>query len=372
MFVGESPSDVIPLQGVTGPRGVRTLSNDIQYYHFHKELGLTPSDQAASGIPPGTDSLESKKDSQSGLNSLYKVTNVEPFKLPVGHQLYMDVSATQADPEGLSSVVSAFVLDNPTYTQDILTYYHAGQITNGALQYIEFYNSSIDITSFDTKTSDDALLAITFDYYELETTNMAGFRRVNLTGSSYSPSAGEVTTSSGDFITLIQNKEFPKTQIVEDLPYSSGKGNLTLTKLRVYAAEYNKANKAVYDFYKLRSNGVYEPIATRVPISASSSEYVGNTMRSIASGTSALDLKEAYFNAANYETIHLSHRTDSASDDGEAIVAVCREESLEGTGKQVLTIQYEGFYEQKAGYKIVSQTGRQYAYSTSSGRWDRI
>tara|TARA_R110000765_G_scaffold416318_1_gene518101 strand:- start:63 stop:1412 length:1350 start_codon:yes stop_codon:yes gene_type:complete len=368
LFVGESEDNVVPLRGVRGPRGVRTLSNDIQYYHFHKELGTTASTQATSGIPTAGE----EQDSQSGLNSLYKITSVEPFALPIGHQLYMDVSSTQADLNTLSSVVSSFVLDNPTYTEDIQVYYHAGQKTNGAAQFLEFYNSSIGSTSFDLKTLDEAFLAITFDYYGSRPTDVAGFSRINLTGSSYIPSSGEVTTSSGDFITLLQNKDFPKIMMVEDFPYISGKGNLTITKLRVYAAEYNKSGKAVYDFYKLRSNGVYDPIATRVPVSASANEFVGNTMVSILSGTSALDLQEEFFDSRGHETIKLSHRTNNFSNDGESIVAICREDSLEGTGIQVLALQYEGFYEQDCGYLITSQTGRKYSYDSSAGRWDQI
>ena len=158
---------------------------------------------------------------------------------------------------------------------------------------------------------------------------------------------------------------------MEGVSYPSGKGNLVLNKLRVYSSEYNKSNKAVYDFYKLRSNGVYEPLASRVPIVASSNEYVGNTMKSILSGTSALDLQETFFDSSNYDTISLSHRTDVEKDDGEAIVAVCREETLEASGIQVLTVQHEGTYEQHSGYKITSQTGRNYTYNESSGRWDR-
>ena len=367
LFVGDSDIDIFPLQGVTGPKGVRTLSNDIHYYNYHDELGLTSAEQAFNGANRDT----VNNDSQSGLNSFYKITNVGAFKLPVGQQLYMDVSATQADGGGLSSVSAAFVADNPTYTEDISTYYHSGQNVNGASQFLELYNSSIEAGSPERKTLESPFLAVTFDYYTPQTPVTAGFKRVNLTGSSYAPSAGEITTSSGDFITLIQNKEFPKTQIVEGVSYPSGKGTLVLNKLLVYSSEYNKSNKAVYDFYKLRSNGVYEPLASRVPIVASSNEYVGNTMKSILSGTSALDLQETFFNSSHYETISLSHRTDSDKDDGEAIVAVCREETLEGTGIQVLTVQHEGSYEQHGGYKITSQTGRKYTYNKSSGRWER-
>ena len=347
LFVGDSDVDIFPLQGVIGPKGVRTLSNDIHYYNYHDELGLTSTEQAF--ISTNRDTVNN--DSQSGLNSFYKITNVGAFKLPVGQQLYMDVSATQADGGGLSSVSAAFVADNPTYTEGISTYYHEGQYVNGASQFIEMYNSAIEAGSPERKTLDSPFLAITFGL---------GFLAVR-----------DVSTSSGDFITLIQNKEFSKTQIVEGVSYPSGKGNLVLNKLRVYSSEYNKSNKAVYDFYKLRSNGVYEPLASRVPIVASSNEYVGNTMKSILSGTSALDLQETFFDSSNYDTISLSHRTDVEKDDGEAIVAVCREETLEASGIQVLTVQHEGTYEQHSGYKITSQTGRNYTYNESSGRWDR-
>lgn len=371
LYVGKAADDVLPIQGVKGPRGVNTLSNDIQYYHFHEQLGLTASSQAASGVPPSYDDPEGQKDSQTGLNTLYKVTNVSPFILPVGDQLYMDVSATQADSDGLSSVVSAFVLDNPTYTVGVEAFYHAGQYTNGARQFIEFYNSSLPDTTGDKLSTDDALLAITFDYERPSLPREAKFERVSLVGGGYVPSGNEVTTSSGDFIALVQNDAHQKTQIVEGESLSSGRGNLTITRLKLYAAEYNKANKAVYDLYKLRSNGVYEPIATRVPIVASSSEYVGNTMASIASGTSALDLQETFFDSLAFEPIVLSHRSAPGVDDGEAIVAVCRENSLGEAGVQLLTLYYEGFYEQNPGYKVTMSSGREYTYNPTNGRWER-
>ena len=213
---------------------------------------------------------------------------------------------------------------------------------------------------------------VSFDYDSPALPMEAGFTRVKLTGSSYEPSSGEVTTSSGDFITLIQNAEHEKFREVEGRSHPSGRGDLTITRMLLYTSEYNKAEKAVYDIYKMRQTGVYEPLLSRVPIYASANELPVNTMVSIASGTSALDLVETVYDSRNYQTVSLAHRTRVGLNDGEAIVAVCRENSLEGTGSLALTVYYEGYYEQEGGYKITSQSGRHYQYDNAAGTWSRV
>ena len=369
LFVGPTADDVVPPHGTMGPRGVKTIANDIQYYHCHEFLGLDASSQAISGLPPIYGTEGSKKDSQSGLNTFYNITTVDPFILPVGMQLYMDLSATQADSEGLLDVSAAFLKDNSAYTSGIEALYHGGQQVNGALQYVELYNSALPATSISKKDKSDTLITTSFEYESPDLPIASNFVRVKLSGSSYDPSAGEVATSSGDFITLVQNLEHQKTQTVEGREYKSGKGNLTITQLQIYSSEYNAADKAVYDLYKMRSNGFYEPLSYRVPIYASSNVLPANTMMSVSGGTSSLDLVETYYDSRNFAAVKLAHATQPGNSDGEAIIAVCRENTLEGTGYQTLTVHYEGYYEQTSGYKITTQTGREYEYHNASGRW---
>jgi len=372
LFVGPAKDDVVPLHGTRGPRGVKTISNDIQYYHCHEFLNLDASSQVISGIPPAYETEGSKKDSQSGLNTLYHITTVDPFILPVGAQLYMDLSATQADSEGLSSVVSAFAKDNAAYTSGVEATYHAGQSVNGAIQYVELYNSALPSTSPNKKTDSDSIIVTTFDWVTTALPVAANFTRVKLSGSSYEPSSGEVTTSSGDFITLVQNTEYQKFQTVEGLEYSSGKGDLNITKLQIYSSEYNNGEKAVYDLYKMRNDGAYEPITYRVPIYASANELPANTMKSVSAGVSALDLVETFYDSRNFLNVKLAHATEPGLDNGEAIVAVCRENSLDGTSYQTLTVYYEGYYEQEGGYRITTQKGKNFEYYRPSGRWRKI
>jgi len=377
VFVGPAADDVVPPHGTIGPRGVRTIANDIQYYHCHDFLGFTPSSQAISGAPPVYGEENSKKDSQSGLNTFYHITTVDPFVLPIGMQLYMDLSATQADTHGLNQVSGAFLKDNSTYTSAIETYYHEGQKVNGALQYIALYNEALGPISTSKKSSTDPVIITTFDYESTLLPMEANFTRIKLTGNAYEPSSGEITTSAGDFITLVQNAEYAKVQTVEQREYQSGKGDLTITKLQLYASEYNAAEKAVYDIYKMRSNGFYEPLYYRIPIYASSNELPVNTMNSVASGTSALDFVETFFDTRNFTAVRLAHNSQPGLKDGEAIVAVCRENSLGGSplaamARQTLTVYYEGYYEQEGGYRITSQTGKRYQYHNASGRWQRI
>ena len=371
LFVGPDSSDVVPLHGTLGPRGVRTLSNDIQYYHYHEMLGLDASSQSVSGIPPSYGTDGSKKDSQSGLNSFYHLNKVNPFLLPKGIQLFMDLSATQADTKGLIQASSAFVKDYPDYDSSVGVFYHEGQQVNGAFQYIELHNSALANGQAGSKSTSDAIVTISFDYGSPGLPSESGFTRVKLTGSSYEPSSGEVSTSSGEFITLIQNAQYTKFREVEGREYPSGKGDLTITKLLLYSSEYNASEKAVYDLYKMRGNGVFEPLLSRVPVYASSNELPVNTMQSILSGTSALDLVETMYDSLNFETVRLAHRTRTGLNDGEAIVAVCRDNSLAGGDYQTLAVYYEGYYEQEGGYKITSQTGREYHYNHSAGDWVR-
>ena len=370
LFVGPTANDVVPPHGAKGPRGVRTIANDIQHYHCHEFLDWDVSSQAISGTPPVYGTEGSKKDSQSGLNTFYHMTTVDPFVLPVGMQLYMDLSATQADAKGLVDVSNAFLKDNKLYSSGVEAFYHAGQKVNGALQYVELYNSALDSTTNTLKSSSDSIITTSFKYESPGLPMASNFVRIKLSGSSYEPSAGETTTSSGDFITLVQNAEHQKIQTIEDREYNSGKGNLTITNLQIYSSEYNASEKAVYDLYKLRSNGVHEPITHRVAIYASSNVYPINTMTSISEGTSALDLDETFYDHKGLETLELEHATAPGLSNGEAIIAVCRENTLGATDYQTLTVHYEGYYEQESGFQITTQNGRLYQYDNRTGRWN--
>ena len=370
LFLGVDEYDVISLHGTVGPRGVKTISNDIQYFHTHKFLGWGSDEQSISGTPPTYGHADSQKDSQSGLNTFYHVTTVDPFILPPKTHLYLDVSATSADSVGLSAVSATFVADNPTYDNNVTTLYHDGQYTEGAYQHIELYNSGMGETSPYRMTETSPLINVSFDYQRSLRTRKSQFSRVRLSGSSYEASGTEVFTSANQFVDVCVNDSYP---VMVPFPFDeygevpSGKGLLTISKLLIYAAEFNKSEKAVYDLYKRTSEGTLEPIAHRFPIYASSSDLPYNTMTSVFNGTSSLDLVEDTF-ALRGEAIRLRPRGLDGTN-GEALVLICRENSLTPTGTQELVVYYEGLYEYE-GAEYRNSRGSMYRFNHGSGQWE--
>ena len=371
LFLGVNEFDVISLHGTKGPRGVKTISNDIQYYHTHKFLGWTPAEQSISGTPPVYGHEGSQKDSQSGLNTFYHVTTVDPFVLPPNTQLYLDVSATSADAIGLSAVSATFAADNPTYNNSVETLYHDGQFTAGASQYVSLYNAAMGETSPYRIKGTDPLINVSFDYEKSPRARKAQFSRVRLSGSSYELSGTEASTSASQFVDVCENKAYP---VMMPFPFGpqgeipSGKGSLTISKLLIYAAEFNKSEKAVYDLYKRTKTGMLEPIVHRIPVYASSSELPYNTMTTVLNGASALDLTENMY-ALEGEVITLRPR-GANGENGESLVIVCRENSLTPTGTQELVVVYEGMYDYE-GAEFYEANGFTYRFHHGEGRWER-
>ena len=368
LFLGVSEYDVVSLHGTTGPRGVKSLSNDIQYFHTHDFLGWTSDDQSISGTPPTYGHANSKKDSQSGLNTFYHVTKVDDFTLPPNTQLYLDVSATPADSVGLSAVSATFVDQNPTYHKNIETFYHAGQETQGAYRYLQLYNDGVGYANEISEES--PLINVGFDYVKSSRTKKSNISRVRLSGSSYEATGTEFFTSSNEFIDICTNSSYPMM-----MPFSfgdgqeipSGKGALTITKVLIYAAEYNKSEKAVYDLYKRTKSGFLEPVQYRFPVYASATDVPYNTMTAIANGTSSLDLVEDTFSLGG-ERIRLEPRGVDGSE-GESLTIVCRENSLTATGTQELVVYYEGLYEYE-GAEYYNLAGVTYRFNHGSGSWE--